>query len=112
MIPGAEPTVYEEVPDLDKLTVRKRCCRRLMWMTRDYSKSCQENVFEIGGVFSTNPYQASLRLGWVRFTGFSNSNYRILYCHHLSAKHATQSRSNASSGFLAHTYKTSLPSII
>ncbi len=27
MVPGAEPTVYEEVPDLDKLTVRT-CCDR------------------------------------------------------------------------------------
>lgn len=29
MIPGAEPTVYEEVPDLEKLTVRIRCEVRL-----------------------------------------------------------------------------------
>lgn len=33
MIPGAEPTVYEEVPDLEKLTVRVRCFK-LVWKAR------------------------------------------------------------------------------
>lgn len=29
MVPGADPTVYEEVPDLDKLTVRKKIHERM-----------------------------------------------------------------------------------
>lgn len=73
MVPGADPTVYEEVPDLDKLTVRKNAVRVLRCMVFGLFLV----LVSVGQTLPSDTSFTSLDAVRLRSPFFV---YRILYC--------------------------------